>query len=109
MKKYRVAIIGLGGMGGHHAQAAKLEENCELVAGAEIHPERAKAWGERFDVKAIYDDYENMLAEQKPDIVIIPTQAPVHHAPTVAAAQRGVHVFCEKTDRTQPYSSRRNG
>lgn len=96
MKKYRVSIIGLGGMGGHHAQAAMLEENCELVAGAEIHLERAKAWGERFGVKAIYDDYEKMLDEQKPDIVIIPTQAPVHHAPTVAAAQRGVHVFCEK-------------
>lgn len=96
MKKYRIAIIGLGGMGGHHAQAAKLEENCELIAGAEINPDRAKAWGERFSVKAIYDDYEKMLDEQKPDIVIIPTQAPMHHPPTIAAAQRGIHVFCEK-------------
>ena len=96
MKKYRIAIIGLGGMGGHHAHAAQLEENCELIAGAEINPERAKAWGERFNVKAIYDDYEKMLDEQKPDFVIIPTQAPMHHPPTIAAAQRGIHVFCEK-------------
>ncbi len=96
MKKYRIAIIGLGGMGGHHAQAASLETNCELVAGAEINPDRAKAWGERFGVNAIYDDYEKMLDETKPDIVIIPTQAPMHHPPTIAAAKRGVHVFCEK-------------
>lgn len=96
MKKYRIAIIGLGGMGGHHAQAATLEENCELIAGAEINPERAKAWGERFGIKAIYDDYEKMMEEQKPDIVIVPTQAPMHHPPTIAAAQRGIHVFCEK-------------
>lgn len=96
MKKYRIAIIGLGGMGGAHAQAVKLETNCELVAGAEINPARAKAWRERFGVNAIYDDYEKMLDEQKPDIVIVPTQAPMHHPPTIAAAQRGIHVFCEK-------------
>ncbi len=96
MKKYRVAIIGLGGMGGAHAQAVKLETNCELVAGAEINQQRAQAWRERFGVNAIYDDYEKMLDEQEPDIVIIPTQAPMHHPPTIAAARRGIHVFCEK-------------
>lgn len=96
MKKYRIAIIGLGGMGGQHAQAVKLETNCELIAGAEINSDRAKAWGKRFSVKAIYDDYEKMLDEQEPDIVIVPTQAPMHHPPTLAAAQRGIHVFCEK-------------
>ena len=96
MNNYRIAIIGLGGMGGAHAEAAALEENCQLVAGAEVNPERAKAWSERFSVKAIYDDYEQMLDAQQPDIVIVPTQAPMHHPPTIAAAQRGIHVFCEK-------------
>ena len=96
MKKYRIAIIGLGGMGAHHAEAAALEANCELVAGVDIDQGRATTWGERFGVKAIYDDYEKMLDEQRPDIVIIPTQAPMHHAPTIAAAKRGAHVFCEK-------------
>ena len=96
MNNYRIAIIGLGGMGGAHAEAVKLEMNCELVAGVEINPERAKAWSERFSVNAIYDDYEKMLDEEQPDIVIVPTQAPMHHAPTIAAAQRGIHVFCEK-------------
>lgn len=43
MNNYRIAIIGLGGMGNAHAEAAQLETNCELVAGAEIDPERAKA------------------------------------------------------------------
>ena len=96
MNKYRIAIIGLGGMGRSHAEAVELEANCELVSGADIDPGRAASWGERFGVKAIYDDYEKMLDEQRPDIVIIPTQAPMHHAPTIAAAKRGIHVFCEK-------------
>ena len=96
MNNYRIAIIGLGGMGGSHAQAVGVETNCKLIAGAEINPERAKAWSERFGVKAIYDDYEKMLDEEQPDIVIVPTQAPMHYPPTIAAAQRGIHVFCEK-------------
>ncbi len=96
MSKYRIAIIGLGGMGGSHADAVKSEENCELVAGADIDLGRAASWAERFGVNVIFDDYEKMLDEQRPDIVIIPTQAPMHHAPTIAAAKRGIHVFCEK-------------
>ncbi len=96
MKIYRIAIIGLGGMGMEHARAVELDADCELVAGAEINPERAAAWGNRFGVEAIYDDYEKMLDEQQPDIVIVPTQAPMHYRPTIAAAKRGIHVFCEK-------------
>ena len=96
MKNYRIAIIGLGGMGGHHAEAVRAEENCELVGGAEIDAERGKAWGERFGVTAVYEEYERLLDEVAPDIALISTQAPQHHGPTIAAAQRGIHVFCEK-------------
>ena len=34
MESHRVAIIGLGGMGIHHAEAVQAEENCALVGGA---------------------------------------------------------------------------
>lgn len=96
MKNYRIAIIGLGGMGGHHAEAVQAEEHCQLVAGAEIDAERGRAWGERFAITAVYEDYERLLDEVAPDLVIISTQAPQHYAPTIAAAIRGIHVFCEK-------------
>ncbi|MDA0746119.1 MAG: Gfo/Idh/MocA family oxidoreductase [bacterium] len=96
MERYRIAIVGLGGMGKHHAEAVQMEANCELVGGAEPDPERARVWKELTGVPAVFGDYERMLDELAPDIVIISTQAPLHHAPTVAAAQRGIHVFCEK-------------
>lgn len=96
MKSYRVAIVGLGGMGGHHAEAVQAEENCLLVGGAEIDAERGRVWGERFGVDAVYDDYEQLLDAVAPDIALISTQAPQHHGPAVAAARRGIHVFCEK-------------
>ena len=93
---YRIAIIGLGGMGNNHALAVQAEDNCRLVGGAEIDPERARAWKESFGVNAIFDDYEKMLDQLEPDIVINSTQSPLHYAPTLAAARRGIHVFCEK-------------
>ena len=102
MKTYRIAIIGLGGMGTNHALAAQAERNCQLVGGAEIDPERARLWKERFgsdaasDDVAVFDDYNKMLDELAPDIVIISTQSPLHYSPTLAAAGRGIHVFCEK-------------
>ncbi len=95
MNHYRVAIIGLGGMGHHHAEAVNVQESCELVAGAEINPDNARSWHDRFSAR-VHDDYERMLDETEPDIVIISTQAPQHHASVLAAAKRGIHVFCEK-------------
>ena len=96
MKIYRVAIIGLGGMGNNHALAVQADNSCQLVGGAEIDPKRAHAWKERFGVEAVFDDYEKMLDQLEPDIIINSTQSPLHHAPTLAAARRGIHIFCEK-------------
>ena len=96
MKIYRVAVIGLGGMGHNHALAVQDDDRCQLVGGAEIDPERARVWKERFGVEVVFDDYEEMLDQLEPDIVINSTQSPLHYAPTLAAAQRGIHIFCEK-------------
>lgn len=95
MNNYRIAIVGLGGMGNHHAQAVQAEANCALVGGAEIDPQRGRLWQERFGAP-VYADCEKMLDELAPDALIIATQAPMHHAPTLAAARRRIHVFCEK-------------
>ena len=96
MKSYHVAIIGLGGMGHHHAEAVEAESNCELAGGAEVDPGRARNWRERFAANAVFEDYEKMMDELAPDIVIVSTHSPVHCAATLAAAHRGIHVFCEK-------------
>ena len=54
MKIYRVAVIGLGGMGHNHALAVQADDRCQLVGGAEIDPERAHVWKERFDVEVVF-------------------------------------------------------
>jgi predicted dehydrogenase len=94
----RVGIIGLGAMGHHHAQACRAETNVELVAGCDIAAEKRAAWGAAFVIAedSLYPDHEAMLEREQLDLVIVATHATAHHAPVLAAAQRGVHVFCEK-------------
>ncbi|MEE2659618.1 MAG: Gfo/Idh/MocA family oxidoreductase [Candidatus Latescibacterota bacterium] len=91
----RVAVVGLGGMGHHHAAAVVAEQGCELAGGAEIDAIRARQWQSAF-AAPVYDDFESLFDHESPQVAIISTQAPAHHDPTLAAARRGIHVFCEK-------------
>ena len=52
--KYTVAIIGCGRLGQHYAEVYQTLPNTELVAIAEHNPERRRAVGERFGIKALY-------------------------------------------------------
>ena len=70
MKIYRIAIIGLGGMGNNHALAVQAENNCQLVGGAEIDIARARSWKERFGVNAVFDRYEKMLEQLEQQLCI---------------------------------------
>jgi len=88
----RAAVIGCGRMGStiddeaaarnspHYpypwAHAAALYESrqVELVAGADVNPATLRAFGERWGVKALYDDARGMLAEERPDLVCVTTR-----------------------------------
>lgn len=95
---FRVAIVGLGGMGRAHAQACLAEPGVSLVAGCDVVESQRQTWGDAYGVPvtSLYADYETMYDRERPDVVIICTHGNVHAAPTIAAAQRGIHVFCEK-------------
>src|SRR5437660_11981364 len=95
-RRYRIGVIGLGGMGRNHAEACRAEADVDLVAGCDVVEAARVAWGEKFGVRGLYADYREMLDREKLDLVIISTHAPDHPAPTIAAAERGVNVFCEK-------------
>ncbi len=96
MKTYRVALIGCRARGMAQAKAITQHPRMELVAICDLLPERLAALGDRFGVQARYVDFRQMLREQEPDIVNIPT-ATRFHAPLAEAALRmGCHVDVEK-------------
>ncbi|MBI3971611.1 MAG: Gfo/Idh/MocA family oxidoreductase [Chloroflexi bacterium] len=96
MRTYRVALLGCRSRGTSQAKAIVQHPRMELVGVCDLLPERLNALGDRFGVAARYTDFEQMLREQQPDIVNIPT-ATKFHAPLATAVLRlGHHVDVEK-------------
>ncbi len=80
------------------AQAATEEaEKADTAEAREELKANAALWAEYADngVK-IFSDYNEMIKECDLDAVSLATPPFVHEGPTVAAAQAGKHVFCEK-------------
>lgn len=108
-ERYRVAIIGCGrtgkeegrtgaGMAHMHAHGYLETGACDLVALADISRENAEAFAARHSPDAaLYTDYQEMLAKEKPDVVSVCTWPKLHAPMVVAAAEAGVRaIHCEK-------------
>lgn len=96
--KYRVGIIGCGGIGGNYATAfQQLRDRVEVVAACDIIEEKVSAFVEQFEIPSAYTDMQQMLSKESLDIVGVTTHNREHVAPTIAAAQAGAKVIlCEK-------------
>jgi len=105
--KRRVAIVGFGFMGRMHYANWKKMKGVRVVAlcdkdtsqftspitGGNLAGADAST---DFGDAVIYDDFDAMLAEAKPDIVSITLPTPLHVPLTAKALKLGVHVVCEK-------------
>ena len=94
-KALRVAVIGCGPIGRLHAQAVVGSESADLVGVCDTDEQKVARVGSLFNVRA-YRSYEEMFSAERLDVVTIATPDHLHVAPTMAAIQRGLHVFCEK-------------
>ena len=95
MEKLKTGIIGCGKVGDFHAKAFAALENSEFTAVCDNNIERARAFADRYGVKA-YDDIEAMIRECGLDVVSICTPHPLHANPAVIAADCGCNVLIEK-------------
>ncbi len=115
MSSYRAAVIGLGRMGSTfddemtrggslylpycHGPAYFYSPQTELAAGADIHDEQRSIFGERWGLppERLYSDYEEMLEEEKPDIVSVCTTARIRAEIVQKVARSGVKaIWAEK-------------
>ena len=96
--KYRVGIIGCGGIGGNYATAfQQLRDRVEVVAACDIIEEKVSAFVEQFEIPSAYTDMQQMLSKEGLDIVGVTTHNREHVEPTIAAAQAGAKaILCEK-------------
>ena len=100
MKKWRVGIIGVGGIfNGAHREHYLKDDRLEVVALCDIIEERAVECRDGFfpDAK-VYTDFNELLKDETIDSVDICTPNYLHSIIAVAAFKAGKHVFCEKPD-----------
>lgn len=105
---YRVGIIGAGkpwrsagatgfGMAHMHAEGYQASPDTHLVAVADLNLDNARAFQQRHSVAAVYQDYREMLAQERLDIVSICTWPHLHAEMVITCAESGVRaVHCEK-------------
>ena len=90
-------LIGCGSFGNEHMKAMLMLPGVKVTALCDIHIERCYEMNERYGLDAkCYENYNDMLAEQKFDIVVVAAVDKAHAGATVAALRAGSHVLCEK-------------
>ena len=93
--KVKFGIIGTGAIATMHAEALRDAKNAELTAVFDQVTERAKAFAEKYNVRAI-DNFEEFLNDKNVEAVTIATPTGVHGKVAVPAALAGKHLLCEK-------------
>lgn len=95
-KKLRVAIIGCGQLGWIHLLHITRFQLGELVGVCDFYLPQLEKTGHTFNVRNLYTDPAEMLAEARPDVVHIVTPPPTHADLAIQAMQAGCHVLVEK-------------
>jgi len=97
MKPVRFGLIGCGDIARKRvAPAFRDSIYCELVAVARAQSSLAELFAQQFAAKRWYADWRELLTDEEVDAVYVATPVHLHAEQTIAAAESGKHVLCEK-------------
>ncbi len=103
--KLNIAGIGFGGMGNSNLSQCSGEN---IVALCDVDHEYSAKTFKKFPKAKAYKDYRVMFDKQKDiDAVVIATPDHTHAVITMAAMERGKHVFCQKPLTHTVYEARK--
>ncbi len=91
----RVGVVGAGIGAGY---IAGFQKQPDVVVGALCARTRGRMEpiAARYHIPHLYTDYDEMLAREPLDIVVVATPNHLHHPMTLAALDAGKHVLCDK-------------
>ena len=95
MKRLRVAVVGFGVMGKHHANVYAALPHTDLIAVVDPSEERRAEAAQRFAV-ATYPDVSTLLNTERLDAASVAAPTSHHCRITEALLRAGVHVMVEK-------------
>ena len=88
----KVALVGVGGISGAHIPAWEERRDAELVALCDIRAEQM----EKYKNKHCYTDFDEMLKNERIDILDICLPTYLHAEFAIKAMNIGINVICEK-------------
>lgn len=93
--KMKVAMVGVGGFGGHRRMTLRKTGLYEIVAAYDLDAD-ALARCEKEDGAKPVESYEALLETPGIEAMVISTGGKFHAEQTLAALDKGLHVFVEK-------------
>lgn len=93
MTRLRLAVIGVGHLGQHHARILSTMPDVDLVGVVDSNPDQAATVARRLKCRA-YENYDSLL--DLVDAVSVVTPTSFHHPVAAAFLTRGVPVLVEK-------------
>ena len=97
MEKLKVALIGTGGISQiFRIPALQNIENVELVALCDVDESKVSFIAEKYNIKNVYYDIENLLRKEALDGIFICTPNNFHYPMALATLERKVPTFIEK-------------
>jgi predicted dehydrogenase len=98
MDQFRWGIIGPGNIADSFISDMQFCKTATHTATAVLHHsiDKAKKFGDKHGISAVYDSLENFVDEAKVDAVYIATPHTLHYEQTIACLKKGIPVLCEK-------------
>ena len=96
MSPYKIMICGCGGAGYYAAKTAVADGRGEVVGLFDPRQEQRSKLAELYPVAVQGADYEALLKQTQPDIVIIASPDHLHADQAILALEHGSHVLVEK-------------
>jgi predicted dehydrogenase len=95
-KNLRVLVVGCGNMGSSHATAYHTLDGFEICGIVSTGKSKVVLNEKLGGGYPLFSDYDEALAQTKPDAVCISTYPDTHEAFAIKAMESGAHVFIEK-------------
>ncbi len=98
MKKYRIGIVGSGGIARRHTEGyrAVAGDLCEVVAACDINRRTLDDFCEAYKVPLKFTDAQDLIKSGEVDVISLLTPPAVRAEVIFPAFEQGIHVLVEK-------------
>ncbi|HEX7587447.1 MAG TPA: Gfo/Idh/MocA family oxidoreductase, partial [Anaerolineae bacterium] len=96
-RRYRYGVVGTRFWAeSFHLPGLAAREDVELAALCGRDRAHAQSVADKYSIPNVYDDWREMIAQEKLDGITITTPNRLHHPITLTAVDAGLDVICEK-------------